>query len=106
MPSGDTAPRVNQFVDGSDFNDAPLPWAAGQAASAALSVFDEHALGDAGGSSDIRGEVFGDCKPEHPLRNAGARRGCETSAGGLFNRRRDCYITRRGSFPRFPFSPV
>jgi len=104
MPSGDTVPRVNHLVDGSHFNDAPLPWRL--AAGAAPSVFDEHPRGDAAGSSDIRGATFGDRKPRAPLRNAGARRGCETSAGGLFNRRRDCYITRRGSFPRFPFSPV
>jgi hypothetical protein len=27
----------------------------------------------------------------------------KSGAGGLFNRCHDCYISRRGSFPRFPF---
>ena len=30
----------------------------------------------------------------------------ESGDGGLFNRRHGCYIDRRGSFPRFPFSMV
>ena len=60
MPSGDTVPRVNHLVDGSHFNDAPLPWRL--AAGAAPSVFDEHARGDAAGSSDIRGATFGNYK--------------------------------------------